>query len=141
MTEYKRRYNHAFEMLQSREKQGTAIRQSTQVESFMACLGKQYEPSAREKETGVHITPRMANEVPINKCKKDQNRQAMEEDVVARGLATDAELASIGYEALRTKIKEDVVTKWIAANPGKEPPENIRSTFKPESDAIFFFQE
>jgi hypothetical protein len=128
-------------MLQSRERQGTAIRQSTQVESFMACLGKTYEPSAREKETGVHIMPRMANEVPINKCKKDQNWQAMEEEVVVWGLTTRAEARNIGYQALRTKIKEDVMKKWIAANPGKEPPENIRSTFKPELGAIFYFQE
>jgi hypothetical protein len=141
MQEYNQRYDHAVEMLQSREKQGTAIRQSKQAEDFVASLGKTYEPSAREKETGVHTTPRMANEVPINKCKKDQNRGAMEEEVVARGLSTFAEVGSFGYDALRKKIKEDVLQKWIAANPGKEPPEKIKSNFKPVSEAHFFFHE
>ena len=141
MPEYNRRYDHAFKMLQSRDNQGTAIRQSKQAEDYVSSLGKTYEPSAREKETGVHITPRMANEVPINKCKKDQNQKAMEEEVVARGLSTYPEVESLGYEIMRKKIKEDVVMKWIAANPGQVPPEKIRSNFKPESNALFTFQE
>jgi hypothetical protein len=141
MLEYSRRYDHALEMLQSRDKQGTAIRQSKQAEDFVASLGKTYDPSAREKETGVHITPRMANEVPINKCKKDQNQKAMEEEVLARGLSTYAEVGSLGYEVMRKKIKADVLAKWITVNPGQVPPEKIRSHFKPESDALFTFQE
>jgi hypothetical protein len=55
--EYNKQYDHLVEMLQSCEKQGTAIQQSTQVESFMACLGKPYEPSAHhKKEMGVYTT-------------------------------------------------------------------------------------
>jgi hypothetical protein len=83
----------------------------------------------------------MANEVPINKCKKNQNQKAMAEEVVARGLSTYTEVGSLGYEVMRKKIKEDVVTKWIAANLGQVPPEKIRSNFKPELDALFTFQE
>eukprot|EP00978_Attheya_sp_CCMP212_P016495 scaffold43265_cov28-Attheya_sp.AAC.1 len=83
----------------------------------------------------------MANDVPINKCKNDQNRKAMEEEVVARGLLTYAGVGSLGYEALRKKIKKHVLNKCIAANSGKEPPEKIKSNFKPESDAHLTFQE
>jgi hypothetical protein len=135
--EYKRRFEQTVAMLRSLDNQGSAVRYARGLEEFDNALGKQYEPSSREKETGITVTPLMGGQVPIGKLLKSLNAAAIEEEAVARQLIEHGNPTKVMYSDLRKKIKADVKERWIANNPGKEPPVDLTKNFFPLSDATF----
>jgi hypothetical protein len=135
--EYKRRFEQTVEMLRSLDNQGSAARYAKGLEEFEDALGNDYVASSREKETGITVTPLMGGEVPIGKLLKSSNAVAIEEEAVARQLIEQGNPAKVGYNVLRKMIKEDVKKRWIAVNPGKEPPADLTKNFFPLSGANF----
>jgi hypothetical protein len=145
--EYKRRYQEAFKSLTDLAQQGTTIRHNAKVTMFKATVRKSYRPSAREKESGVLITPTMAGEIEINKCRKGDgdNFMSILEEALARGLLREHDRRKyiegktqyLNYSTVRKMISEDVKRKWEIKNIGKSAPSSIGKTFKPMSKAAF----
>jgi hypothetical protein len=135
--EYKTRFEQTVGMLRSLDNQGSAVRYARGLEEFDNALRKEYEPSSREKETGITVTPLMGGQVPIGKLLKSLNAVAIEEEAAARQLIECGNPTKVVYSDLRKRIKADVKERWIANNPGKEPPDDLTKNFFPVSDAIF----
>ena len=131
------------QLLKSLPAQGSYVRYSEKLVDLEASRVKQHIPSAREKPRGVDETPYMKGEIPFGNLLKADNFPQIENECIARGIQLqDANGKKLNWTEMKNAIKKHSKEEWVAAHPGKEPPEDeLKKYFKQQSNATFVIKQ
>jgi hypothetical protein len=125
-------------MLNSLDKQGSAVRYSKSLDSFDKALeNPQHKQGPRELETGVTHTADNKGETSFKNLRAKTHVLALRLEALARQLGTEEEVGKLGFKLLRQKIKEHIRGQWIVENPGEAIPDDVRKSFLPWSTGDF----
>ena len=139
---YKDLYERTYAMLTQIPLQGSYIRYSEELATLQASRYKEHVAFARERLEGVDDTPLMEGKIPFAQLLKDNNINQMMDECTARGIQLQDETGKmILWTKMKNAIQEQERMEWIAAHPGKKPPDNIKQHFMQLSNATFIWKD